>query len=204
MEKDVEVSVEDFSSITVKQKVILLAFSLYMILFGVSFYRFPITYWLGYVKRAPTEFGHTFLHLELLRLFLGEVYLLLILVGAMLYLKGRKLGVILVGLGVLFETGVISLIVPYFVTPVEPYGLYIICMTFLAPAVLLFLIFFAVRKPSAGILYSLTTIPLAPISLNIAEWSLSGYTGTGGGLLFAAILFSLGWVLILIGGIPQV
>ncbi len=141
MEKDVEVSVEDFSSITVKQKVILLAFSLYMILFGVSFYRFPITYWLGYVKRAPTEFGHTFLHLELLRLFLGEVYLLLILVGAMLYLKGRKLGVILVGLGVLFETGVISLIVPYFVTPVEPYGLYIICMTFLAPAVLLFLIF---------------------------------------------------------------
>lgn len=183
---------------------ILLALLLCMVLLAVSSYHFPLSYWLRYVERAPTEFGYSVLYGEIVRLFLGELYLILILWGMCLEEHSRTAPLI-VEIGVLFETGIIPIFPLLYLSPVNPTtGLYWIYLIFFAPIILLFLIYFArsaKKTVDQRILYSLVTVSFIPVSLNTTGWILSNYTGTGGGLFFSALLFFVGWSLVWVGGI---
>ena len=187
----------------------LFAVVLCMILFAVSFYHFPLLYWLKYVERESTEFGYSALYSEIHRFILGELYLALILGGVMLYLKNKfsRLSILMVEVGLLLETGAIPFLpLTYYLSPVElTSGLYFIYLIIFAPFILLFSIFFiyAAIKGIVGtrVVYSIAMISFIPVSLNVAGWILSGYTGTGGGSFLIALFFFLGWVLIWIGGI---
>jgi hypothetical protein len=66
-----------------------------------------------------------------------------------------------------------------------------------------FIIYAAIkgRIEDPRILYSIVVVSFIPVSLNIASWILSGYVGTGGGLLSLALSFFIGWTLIWIGGL---
>lgn len=186
----------------------LAAFITCMSLLAISYYHFPISYWLNYVRVAPTEFGYSALHGEVWRLVLGEFWLLLILIGTILCMREKhtSVGVAMVITGILSETGSIPLL-GFYLSVVEPVsGLYWLYTIFFTPFFLLFSIFFIYaaikrRVDDPRILYSIIAISFIPISLNVASWIMSGYVGTGGGLFLLALSFFVGWTLIWLGGL---
>jgi len=127
----------------------------------------------------------------------------------MLYFKKNLIyaSIPMVEAGILLETGAIPFpSLTFYSSTIElTSGLCFIYSFLFTPFILLFSIFFAYAairgKMDTKVLYSLVVVSYIPISLNTAGWILSGYTGTGGGLLLITLLFFLGWALIWIGGI---
>ncbi len=186
-----------------------------MFLFSFSLYHFPISYWLMYIEAAPGEFAYSALLGNIWRLVFGEVSLSLTLTGTMLCIKLSKkkpfsyfMAVAMVELGILFQTGIFSISLKGFQSILlsSAEGLHWIYKTCLVPFILFFSFFllYAAIKGWIGdprILYSITAMMFIPVTLDIADWILSGYIGTGGGALIMGLSFFVSWALIWLGGL---
>ncbi len=193
-----------------------------MVLSAVSFYHFPLLYWLRYLKEAPTKFGYSALFETVWQLLLNETSSLLTLTGSMLCIKlgnlSQKLNfketfnyfiaVFIVEAGVYFQTGIFypSLTGVQSILINHVGGLYWLYKICIIPPVLVFSFlfpFFAIKGKIGDpkILYSLTTIMFIPVTFNIVGWVLSTYVGTGGGLAVLGFSFFISWALIWFGGL---